>query len=335
LPAGRGPPGARPKRAPVLSSSDVRTTARSTRRRLADSELASTRPMLPERDNLRARQRPPGPPWEPRGGGRQRRPRDIRERVLRGGPDRLWRECVRLRQEPPGSPELADAKRIQLYVARSPSTSRQFRPCVRAGARPANRRADTLRPLARAPGASSRFVTRRLVSLTRPDIAAIDFAVTLAEARDPPRCLRDQREGAQPGCVGGSARRAHLPDGALRTVHREASTCGARSSSGPDHAARGRPAADIDLAVDGPVDRRGQDIIRSDRGRHRDDRRRRTPPWNAIRPDKYLAYCTSLDHPKRPSWPWLVRRSRRARSGIRGPRGRPASDWSGSGASPT
>ena len=77
----------------------------------------------PQRDDLLAGQRPPRAARQPRGGRRQRRPRDVRQRLLRGGADRLRRGRVRLRAQPPGA-----AQRRRRQADPAPRRRRAARP---------------------------------------------------------------------------------------------------------------------------------------------------------------------------------------------------------------
>ena len=118
----------------------------------------------------------------------------------------------------------------------------------------------------RAPrGAVVEVVVRRLVSLTRPSISAIDYAVTLVDGAAPLRIVsainarvRNQEVSEDPR-VG-----AHLPEGALRTVHREASgTWGAVVQRTRTTRLALVAAADHDLAGDEPARGLGPDVLRS------------------------------------------------------------------------
>ena len=187
-----------------------------------------------ERDDLLAGQRAPGPAREPRGGGRQRRPRDVRERVLRGGPDRVRRDRLWLPEEPPGP-----AQRRRREADPAPRRRRSVRPRdrdrggVRAVTGPADRGADALHALAGA--------RRRRRRDRRPPARLADAAQHLGDRLRgddgrgrgaPAHRLRDQRAGAQPGGVRRPARGRTPPRG--RPPH--------RASRGVRDLGRGRPA---------------------------------------------------------------------------------------------
>ena len=119
---------------------------------------------------------------------------------------------------------VADGKRIALFVGDDPFD-------LSTGALEAYERSLDLRTGIltrtvrwRSPGGPAvDVVARRLVSLARPEIAAIDFAVTLVDGRAAIRIVsginarvRNQEAAADPR-VG-----AHLPEGALQTAHHEA-----------------------------------------------------------------------------------------------------------------
>ena len=204
-----------------------------------------------QRDDLLAGQRPPRDAGEPRGGGRKRRPRDVRERLLRGGADRLRRGGVRLRAQPPGA---AQRRRRQAHAAvrrrRAPGPLDRQRRGIRAVPRPAHGiLARTVRW--RAPGGTTvEVVARRLVSLARPAIAAIDLAVTRIDGDAPLRIVSAINAGVRNQEASNDPRvGAHLPEGSLRTV----------APRGPRAVGRDRPAdahhAARDRGRDRPPDR--------------------------------------------------------------------------------
>ena len=196
---------------------------------------------------------------------------------------------------------VADAKRLQLYVGEEPFD-------LATGSVLAYERALDLRTGVltrsvrwRAPqGAVVEIVTRRLVSLTRPDIAAIDFAVTLAEGAATLRVVSVINARARNQDVSEDPRvGAHLPDGALRTVHREASHMwGAIVQRTRTTRLAVVAAADHDLAVDGPViaAARTSSVATEDGIAMTVDVD--APAGTRFVLTKYLAYCTSLDHPE-------------------------------------
>ena len=98
---------------------------------------------------------------------------------------------------------VADGKRIQLRVGDEPWTSRpaRSRPYERSLDLRSGVLARTVRW--RSPGGTTvELVARRLVSLARPAIAAIDLAVTLVDGEAPIQLVSaDQRARAQPGGV--------------------------------------------------------------------------------------------------------------------------------------
>ncbi len=151
---------------------------------------------------------------------------------------------------------VADGKRIQLRVGDEPldlSTG-----TVEAYERSLDLRSGVLARTVRwrSPGGITvEVVARRLVSLARPAIAAIDLAVTLVDGEAPIQLVSaDQRAGAQPGGVERPPRRC-APAGGL-AAH--------RPPRGGRDVGRGRP-ADADHA---PRDR-GRDRPCRSRRRHR------------------------------------------------------------------
>jgi alpha,alpha-trehalose phosphorylase len=201
---------------------------------------------------------------------------------------------------------VADGKRIQLVVGDEPLD-------LTAGTIEAYERALDLRSGVlsrtvrwRSPaGIVVEVVARRLVSLVRPSIAAIDYAVTAVGAEAPVRIVsainarvRNQEADDDPR-VG-----AHLPEGALRTVHHEGAgtwgvvvqrtrttrlaivaasehligtTAGAGNGTGP-------PSVDVDAASDEDGVACTLDC--------------RLPAGATLRLTKLLAYGTSRDHPE-------------------------------------
>ena len=139
---------------------------------------------------------------------------------------------------------VADGKPIQLFVGDEPLDLATG--TIEAYERSLDLRTGVLTRTVRwqAPGGTVvEVVSRRLVSFAHPSIAAIDYAVTVvggggAAARSCRRStgpVRNQAVADDPR-VG-----AHLPDGSLLTVHREASgTGGARRAADEDDAARRR-----------------------------------------------------------------------------------------------
>jgi len=212
---------------------------------------------------------------------------------------------------------VADGKRIQLHVGDDPFDLATG--TVEAYERSLDLRTGVLTRSIRwrAPrGAVVEVVVRRLVSLTRPSISAIDYAVTLVDGAAPLRIVsainarvRNQEVSEDPR-VG-----AHLPEGALRTVHREASgTWGAVVQRTRSTRLALVAAADHDLAGDEPA--RGTARTSSVAA---EDGVALTVDVSALRGarivlTKYLAYCTSLDHPEEA----LVARAREAISDARG-----------------
>ena len=196
---------------------------------------------------------------------------------------------------------VADGKRIQLHVGEDPFDLATGD--VLAYERSLDLRTGVLTRSVRwrAPhGAVVDVVTRRLVSLTRPEVAAIDFAVTLAEGEVTLRVVSTINARARNQDVSDDPRvGAHLPDGALRTVHHEGSgTWGAvvqrtRATrlavvAAADHELRGDAIAG---AAAGPSSVAGENGVAMtvEVEAHAGTRLGLT---------KYLAYSTSLDHPE-------------------------------------
>jgi alpha,alpha-trehalose phosphorylase len=196
---------------------------------------------------------------------------------------------------------VADGKRIQLTVGDDPfdlSTG-----SVEAYERSLDLRTGLLTRSVRwrAPhGSVVEVVSRRLVSLTLPTIAAIDFVATLVEGAAPLRIVsainarvRNQEVSEDPR-VG-----AHLPEGSLQTVHREASgTWGAVVQRTRTTRLALVAAADHDVSGDEP----GRSGARTSSIATRDGValtvESDAPRGSRLGVTKYLAYCTSLDHPE-------------------------------------
>jgi alpha,alpha-trehalose phosphorylase len=196
---------------------------------------------------------------------------------------------------------LADGKRMQLHVGDDPFDLGTG--TIEAYERSLDLRTGVLTRSVRwrAPGGTVVEVdTRRLVSLTRPSIAAIQFAVTVVAGAAPIRIVsginaraRNQDASEDPR-VG-----AHLPEGSLRTVHREASgTWGAVVQRTRNTRLALVAAADHDLAGDevagastrtASIASEGGVALTVDAGGQHGTR---------IVLTKYLAYATSLDHPE-------------------------------------
>jgi beta-phosphoglucomutase len=196
---------------------------------------------------------------------------------------------------------VADGKRIQLHVGADPFDLATG--SVRAYERSLDLRTGVLTRSVRwrAPhGAVVDVVARRLVSITRPEVAAIDFAVTLAEGEATLRVVSAINARARNQDVSDDPRvGAHLPDGALRTVHYEASgTWGAvvqrtRATrlavvAAADHELRGDAIAG---AAAGPSSVAGENGVAMtvEIDGH---------AGTQLGLTKYLAYSTSLDHPE-------------------------------------
>ncbi len=163
----------------------------------------------------------------------------------------------------------------------------------------------------RSPGGTAvEIAARRLVSLTRPSVAAIDYGLTVLDAPARVRLVsailsrsRNLETGDDPR-VG-----AHLPEGALQTVHTEASgTWGAVVQRTRVTRLALAAAADHELFEVGPAvagartsAQAGEDGATLTIDAH-------LAAGGRLRLVKYLAYCTSLDHPEED----LVDRAREA-----------------------
>jgi beta-phosphoglucomutase len=196
---------------------------------------------------------------------------------------------------------VADGKRIQLFVGDDPLDLASG--TVEAYERSLDLRTGLLLRSVRwrSPGGPAvEVVSRRLVSFTRPAVAAIQFTVTAIDRSVPLRIvsainarIRNQ-EGADDPRVG-----AHLPEGSLQTLHREASgTWGAvvqrtrttrlALAAAMDH--------EIEMAGNGRRAARTTSVAGEDA----------VALTVLVEPEagapvtltKYLAYCTSLDHPE-------------------------------------
>ena len=196
---------------------------------------------------------------------------------------------------------VADGKRIQLHLGDDPFDLATG--SVQGYERSLDLRTGVLTRSVRwrAPhGAVVDVVARRLVSLTRPEIAAIDFAVTLVEGEATLRVVSainaqvSNQDTSDDPRVG-----AHLPDGALRTVHHEASgTWGAvvqktRTTqlavvAAADHQLRGDAIASATAGPSSIAGENGTAMTVEIRGH----------PGTHLGLTKYLAYSTSLDHPE-------------------------------------
>lgn len=206
---------------------------------------------------------------------------------------------------------VADGKRIQLFVGDDPFSLGSG--TVEAYERSLDLRTGVLTRSVRwrAPrGAVIELVVRRLVSLKRPRVAAIDFAVTVVDGSAPLRIVsainaevRNQEVSEDPR-VG-----AHLPDGALRTVHREASgTWGAVVQRTRSTRLALVAAADHEVGGDEPARTAARTAsVANDHGVTLTVEAS-APHGSRLALTKYLAYCTSLDHPEEQ----LVARAREA-----------------------
>ena len=196
---------------------------------------------------------------------------------------------------------VADGKRIQLLVGDDPFDLATG--SVLAYERSLDLRTGVLTRSVRwrtPHGAVVEVVSRRLVSFTRSGIAAIDFAVTLAEGEATLRVVSAINARARNQDVSDDPRvGAHLPAGALRTVHHEASgTWGAvvqrtRTTrlavvAAADHELRGDAIAG---ARHGPSSVSGENGVAMtvEIDGH---------GGTQLGLTKYLAYSTSLDHPE-------------------------------------
>jgi beta-phosphoglucomutase len=153
----------------------------------------------------------------------------------------------------------------------------------------------------RAPGGTLVEVeSRRIVSLARQSVAAIDFRVTLLEGGAPLRIVsriqarvRNQEASDDPR-VG-----AHLPEGALHTIHREASgTWGAVVQRTGTTRLAIAAAADHLLHVDDAVRRTLRTSTVADEEGVALTIDVVVPAGGSVGMTKLLAYCTSLDHPE-------------------------------------
>jgi beta-phosphoglucomutase len=194
---------------------------------------------------------------------------------------------------------VADGKRMQLHVGDDPFD-------LGTGAVEAYERSLDLRTGVltrsvrwRSPsGAVVQVVVRRLVSLSRPSIATIDYAATVLEGAVPLRivsginALVRNHEVSEDPRVG-----AHLPDGALRIVHSEASgTWGAVVQRTRSTQMSVVAACDHDVEGD---HRAGESApALADEGGVSMTFDAAAPSGPGLRLTKYLAYCTSLDHPE-------------------------------------
>ena len=196
---------------------------------------------------------------------------------------------------------VADGKRIQLFVGEDPfdlatGSVLGYERSLDLGTGVLTRSVRWRAP----EGAVVEVVARRLVSLTRPDIAAVDFAVTLAEGAAPLRLVsainarvRNQDVSEDPR-VG-----AHLPDGALRTVHHEASgTWGAIVQRTRTTRLAVVAAADHDLGGDAPARAAARTSSAATESGVAMVVDVDAPAGSRLVLTKYLSYCTSLDHPE-------------------------------------
>ena len=196
---------------------------------------------------------------------------------------------------------VADGKRIQLHVGDEPFDLTTG--TVEGYERSLDLRTGVLTRSVRwrAPrGVVVEVVIRRLVSLTRPSIAAIHYEVTVVDGSAPLRIVsaidaraHDQEVSEDPR-VG-----AHLPEGALRTVHCEASgTWGAVVLRTRSTHLSLVAAAEHDLASDESTG----DFLRTASVASQDGVAVTIdaggPRGTHVVLTKYLAYCTSLDHPE-------------------------------------
>jgi len=196
---------------------------------------------------------------------------------------------------------VADAKRIQLYVGDDPFDLATG--SVQAYERSLDLRTGVLTRSIRwrAPkGAVVEVVARRLVSLTRPDIAAIHFAVTLAEGAAQLRVVSAINARARNQDVSEDPRvGAHLPDGALRTVHHEASGMwGAIVQRTRTTRLAVVAAADHDLGGDAPERATARTSAAATEDGVALTVDVNAPAGSRLVLTKYLSYCTSLDHPE-------------------------------------
>ena len=196
---------------------------------------------------------------------------------------------------------VVDGKRIQLIVGRDPLDLATG--SVEAYERALDLRAGTLTRTIRwrSPGGPVvDVVTRRLVSFERPGIAAIDFAVTLVSGSAPIRIVSRLNSRVRNLEVSDDPRvGAHLPAGALRTVHQEASgTWGAvvqrtRTTrlavvAAAEHVVRGDPAATAGIRTASITSEEGVVLtVEAD-----------LAAGATIGLTKMLGYTTSLDDPE-------------------------------------
>ncbi len=196
---------------------------------------------------------------------------------------------------------VADGKRIQLHVggdAFDLSTG-----TVEAYERSLDLRTGVLTRSVRwrAPrGAVVEVTSRRLVSLARQSIAAIEFVVAAVDGAAPVRIVSaingrtGNQEVSEDPRVG-----AHLPDGSLRTVHRVASgTWGAVVQRTRATRLAVVAAAEHDLTGDEPArsSARTSSVATEDGVALTVDAL--LAAGSRLVLTKYLAYCTSLDHPE-------------------------------------
>ncbi len=206
---------------------------------------------------------------------------------------------------------VADGKRIRLFVGEDPLDLATG--TVEAHERSLDLRTGVLtRTLRwRAPaGAVVEVVARRLVSLVRPGLAAIDYRVTLVAGDAPLRIVSALSARVRNQDVSDDPRvGAHLPDGALQTVRTEASgawgavvqrTRATRLcvAAAVGHAIRGEPATLAAARTSSEAREDGVAFVVDVR----------LPPGGTLGLTKLLAYSTSLDDPEES----LVTRAREA-----------------------
>jgi alpha,alpha-trehalose phosphorylase len=196
---------------------------------------------------------------------------------------------------------VADGKPIQLYVGDEPLDLETG--TTEAYERSLDLRTGVLTRTVRwqaAGGTVVEVVSRRLVSFVHPGIAAIDYTVTLVHG-DAPLRIESAINGAVRNQAGADDPRvgAHLPDGSLLTVHREAAgTRGAvvqrtRATrlavvAAMDHLPRGSEGVLEAAALDAVTSEDGVTLTID----------ARVPPGGTIGFTKLLAYLTSLDVPE-------------------------------------
>ncbi len=192
---------------------------------------------------------------------------------------------------------VADGKRIELFVGDDPLALGTG--TVEAHERVLDLQAGLLTRTVRwrsPAGITVELVARRIVSLARPEIAAIDYAVTLVDGSAPVRLVsaidarvRNQEASDDPR-VG-----AHLPDGALRLVQREVSgTWGAvvqrtrttrlAVAAAADHLVRAGGSGEVTVS---PVADEGGVTVTLETA---------LGAGESLAVTKLLAYATSLDH---------------------------------------